>query len=77
MRGPMAILELLRGRFGYVSVTFGQSVFSTLIEIGTRFYRKGLCKVTFVKHFHADFYGDLDVNFVVTVFDPTVSPPAR
>ncbi|KAF3520117.1 hypothetical protein DY000_02059693 [Brassica cretica] len=28
VRGPMAILELVRGRFGYVSVASGQSVFS-------------------------------------------------
>ncbi|KAF3594405.1 hypothetical protein DY000_02021103 [Brassica cretica] len=37
VRGPMAILELVRGRFGYGSVAFGQSVFSGSIEIGTRF----------------------------------------
>ena len=47
MRGPMAILELVRGRFGYVSVAFGQSVFSGSIEIGTKFYRKALCKDSF------------------------------
>ncbi|KAF2590530.1 hypothetical protein F2Q70_00038277 [Brassica cretica] len=33
VRGPMAILELVHGRFGYVSVAFGQSVFSGSIEI--------------------------------------------
>ncbi|KAF2574902.1 hypothetical protein F2Q70_00004563 [Brassica cretica] len=38
--GPIAILELVRGRFGYVSVASGQSVFSGSIEIRTRFYRK-------------------------------------
>ncbi|KAF3572368.1 hypothetical protein F2Q69_00058475 [Brassica cretica] len=27
-------------------------------------------KSNFRKNVHADFYGDLDVNFVVTVFDP-------
>ncbi|KAF3515343.1 hypothetical protein F2Q69_00006672 [Brassica cretica] len=42
MRGPIAILELVRGRFGYVSVALGQSVFGS-IEIRTRFYRKALC----------------------------------
>ena len=46
MRGPIAILELVRGRFGYVSVALGQSVFSS-IEIRTRFYRKVLCKDIF------------------------------
>ncbi|KAF3549015.1 hypothetical protein DY000_02008289 [Brassica cretica] len=46
VRGPMAILELVRGQFGYVSVAFGQSVFSGSIEIRTRFYRKALlCKL--------------------------------
>ncbi|KAF3499777.1 hypothetical protein F2Q69_00041700 [Brassica cretica] len=44
VRGPMAILELVRGRFGYVSVAFGQLVFSGSIEIRTRLYRKALCK---------------------------------
>ncbi|KAF2617652.1 hypothetical protein F2Q68_00038824 [Brassica cretica] len=33
VRGPMAILEHVHGRFGYVSVAFGQSVFSGSIEI--------------------------------------------
>ncbi|KAF2533206.1 hypothetical protein F2Q70_00029696 [Brassica cretica] len=47
VRGPMAIIELVRGRFGYVSVAFGQSVFSGSIEIGTRFYRMALCKDSF------------------------------
>ena len=47
MRGPMAILELVRGRFGYVSVAFEQSVFSGSIEIEKRFYRKALCKDSF------------------------------
>ncbi|CAN6801981.1 unnamed protein product, partial [Brassica oleracea] len=44
VRGPVAILELVRGRFGYVSVAFGQLVFSGSIEIKTRFYRKALRK---------------------------------
>ncbi|KAF3540778.1 hypothetical protein F2Q69_00021687 [Brassica cretica] len=39
VRGPMAILELVRGRFGYVAVASGKSVFSGSIEIRTRFYR--------------------------------------
>uniref|UniRef100_A0A0D3BHK3 Uncharacterized protein n=1 Tax=Brassica oleracea var. oleracea TaxID=109376 RepID=A0A0D3BHK3_BRAOL len=38
---PVWILELVRGRFGYVSVALGQSVFGS-IEIRTRFYRKAL-----------------------------------
>ena len=56
--------------------------FSGSIEIGTRFCRKAICKdsflrrVTFVKNVHADFYGDLDVNFVMTVFDPNSYPPS-
>ena len=59
----MAILELVRGRFGYVSLAFGQSVFSGSIEIRTRFYRKVLLKdlftkISFLKSVHADFYGD-------------------
>ena len=59
----MAILELVRGRFGYVSVAFRQSVFSGSIEIRTRFYRKVLrkdlfTKISFRKNVHADFYGD-------------------
>ena len=63
MRGPMAILELVRGRFGYVSVAFGQSVFSGSIEIRTRFYRKVLrkdlfTKMSFRKNVHTDFYRD-------------------
>ena len=47
VRGPMAILELVRGRFGYVYVAFGQSVFNGSIEIVTKFYRKALCKDSF------------------------------
>ena len=75
MRGPMAILELVRGRSGYVYVAFGQSVFSGLIEIRTRFYRKTLCKdlftnITFRKNVHADFYGLSDIDSIVTNFDP-------
>ena len=27
-----------------------------------------------MQNVHADFYGDLDVNFVVTVFDPNIGP---
>ncbi|KAF3515367.1 hypothetical protein F2Q69_00007238 [Brassica cretica] len=73
--GPMAILEPVRGRFGYVSVAFGQSVFSGSIEIRTRFYRKALrkdffMKITFRKNVHADFYGLSDIDSVVTDFDP-------
>ena len=75
MCGPMAILELVRGRFGYVSVAFGQSVFSGSIEIRTRFYRKALrkdffTKITFRKNGYADFYGLSDIDSVVTDFDP-------
>ncbi|KAF3539634.1 hypothetical protein F2Q69_00019231 [Brassica cretica] len=47
VRGPMTILELVRGRFGYVSVAFGRSVFSGSIEITIRFYRKAVCKDSF------------------------------
>ncbi|KAF3599642.1 hypothetical protein F2Q69_00037034 [Brassica cretica] len=75
VRGPVAILELVRGRFGYVSVAFGQSVFSGSIEIRTRFYRKALrkdffTKITFRKNVHAYFYGLSDIDSVVTNFDP-------
>ncbi|CAN6815418.1 unnamed protein product, partial [Brassica oleracea] len=44
VRGLMAILELDRGRFGYVSVAFGQSVFIGSIEIITTFNRKAIRK---------------------------------
>ena len=47
MRDPMVILDLVRNRFGYVSVASGQSVFSGSIEIITRFYRKALCEDSF------------------------------
>ncbi|KAF3581506.1 hypothetical protein DY000_02030997 [Brassica cretica] len=47
VRGPMAILELVRGRFGYVFFASGQLVFSGSIEITTRFYRKALCEDSF------------------------------
>ncbi|KAF3583571.1 hypothetical protein F2Q69_00029593 [Brassica cretica] len=47
VRGPMAILELVRGRFGYVSVASGQLVFSGSIEIRTRFYCKTNCGLPF------------------------------
>ena len=46
VRDPIVILELVCGRFEYVSVALGQSVFG-LIEIRTRFYRKALCKDIF------------------------------
>ena len=44
-------------------------------EISARFLRKVPCndfftKNTFRKNVHAEFYGYLDVNFVVSVFDP-------
>ena len=75
MRGPMAILLLVKGRFGYVSVAFGQSVFSGLIEIRTIFYRKDLrkdffTKITFRKNIPANFYGLSDIDSVLTDFDP-------
>ena len=71
----MAILELVRGQFGYVSVAFGQLVFSGSIEIRTRFYRKALrkdffTKITFRKKFHADFYGLSDIDSAMTESDP-------
>ena len=71
----MAILELVRGRFGYVFVAFGQSVFSCSIEIRKRFYRKALrkylfTKITFCKNVHADFDGLSDIDSIVTDFDP-------
>ena len=70
MRGPMAILELVSGRFGYVSVAFGESVCSGSIEISTRFYSNALrkdffTKITFRKNVHADFYGLSDIDSVV------------
>ena len=47
-------------------------------EISARFHRRVLrkdffTKITFRKSFHADFYGYLDVDFVVSVFDPNNS----
>ncbi|KAF3557671.1 hypothetical protein F2Q69_00012702 [Brassica cretica] len=77
VRGPMAILELVRDRFGYVSVAFGLSIFSGSIEIRTRFYRKALrkyffTKITFRKIGHADFYVLLDIDSTVTDFDPNM-----
>ena len=49
--------------------------FDESTEISARFHRKFLRKdfftrITFHKSIHADFYGYLDVNFVVFVFDP-------
>ena len=49
--------------------------FDESTEISARFHRKVLrkdffTKITFRKSVHADFYGYLDVNFVVSVFDP-------
>ena len=46
VRGPIAILELVRGWFGYMSVALRKSVLGS-IEIRTRFYRKVLCKDIF------------------------------
>ena len=83
VRGLISILEFVRGRFGYMSVAFGQSVFSGSIEIWTRFYCKALrkdifTKITFRKNVYTDFYGLSDIDSVVTDFDPpTVSPLAR
>ena len=50
-------------------------IFDESIEISARFLRKVPCKYfftknTFRKDVHADLYGYLDVNFVVSVFDP-------
>ena len=75
VRGLISILELVRGRFGYMSVAFGQSVFSGSIEIWTIFYCKALrkdifTKITFRKNGYADFYGLSDIDSVVTDFDP-------
>ena len=75
VRGLISILELVRGRFGYMSVAFGQSVFSGSIEIWTIFYCKALrkdifTKITFRKNVYADFYGLSDIDSVVTDFDP-------
>ncbi|KAF3544539.1 hypothetical protein DY000_02008006 [Brassica cretica] len=73
----MAILEPVHGRFGNVSVAFGQLVFTGSIEIRKRFYRKALCKdfftkITLRKNVHADFYGLSDIDSVVTDFDPNM-----
>ncbi|KAF3540558.1 hypothetical protein F2Q69_00021604 [Brassica cretica] len=68
VRGPMAIPEIVRGRFGYVSVAFGQSVFSGSIEIGTRIYRKALCKDSFYEDEHPlSVLGDMIVRIAGTV----------
>ena len=75
VRSLISILELVRGRFGYMSVAFGQSVFSGSIEIWMIFYCKALrkdifMKNTFRKNVYADFYGLSDIDSVVTDFDP-------
>ena len=49
--------------------------FDESTEISARFHRKVLrkdffTKITFRKRVHSDFYGYLDVNFVVSVFYP-------
>ena len=80
VRGLISIFELVRGRFGSMSVAFGQSVFSGSIEIWTRFYCKALrkdifTKITFRKNVYADFYGLLDIDSVVTDFDPNIYSP--
>ena len=41
VRGPIAILEIVRGWFRYVSFALGQPVFDS-IETWTRFYREAL-----------------------------------
>ena len=75
VRGLISLLELVRGRFGYMSVAFGQSVFSGSIEIWTIFYCKAVrkhisTKITFRKNGYADFYGLSDIDSVVNDFDP-------
>ena len=44
----------------------------TLVQdFTTKFFVKVIfMKITFRKNVHADFYGYMDVNFVVSVFDP-------
>ncbi|KAG5393516.1 hypothetical protein IGI04_023479 [Brassica rapa subsp. trilocularis] len=78
VHGLISILELVRGRFVYMSVAFGQSVFSGSIEIWMIFYCKALrkdifTKITFCKNVYADFYGLSDIDSVVTDFDPNNS----
>ena len=51
--------------------------FDESTEISARFHRKVLrkdffAKITFRKNVHADLYGYLDVNFVVSVSTPTL-----
>ena len=51
--------------------------FDESTEISARFHRKVLrkdffTKITFRKNVHTDLYGYLDVNFVVSVFDPNI-----
>ena len=65
-------------------MTFYESVlglwvfsFDESTEISARFHRKFLrrdffTKITFRKNVHADFYVYLDINFVVSVFDPNI-----
>ena len=47
--GPIAILELVRGRFGYVYVALGQSVFGS-IEIRKNFTARLFVKIFFTKN---------------------------
>ncbi|KAF2594579.1 hypothetical protein F2Q70_00043010 [Brassica cretica] len=61
VRGPMAILELVCGRLGYVSVASRQSVFSGSIEIRTRFYRKRLSNMLLPMAFYIGVEGRLRV----------------
>ena len=49
--------------------------FDESTEISARFHRKVLridffTKITFRKNVHAYFFGYLDVNFIMSVFDP-------
>ena len=50
-------------------------IFDESTETSARFHRKVLredffTKITFCKSVHANFYGYLNVNFVVSAFDP-------
>ncbi|KAG5378228.1 hypothetical protein IGI04_026070, partial [Brassica rapa subsp. trilocularis] len=64
VRGLISILELVRGRFGYMSVAFGQSAL-----------RKDIfTKITFRKNVNADFYGLSDID---SVKQDVLDAPAR
>lgn len=81
VRGPVATWRPCLDPFlTFYERVLGLWVFSfdESTKISARFHCKVLrkdffLKITFRKNVHADFYGYLDVNFVVSVFDPMLT----